>query len=156
MDWVHVLALWLHTLAFVIAWGYYGVLARTVIPTLERSLDRPAQATVLAGVERRALPLIGLAIVLFLVTGVYLLFSDPQYAGLGNVRASAWTTLMLIKHLLVVVMIGLGVGMDVLVRWLAEDPGEDDRPLRRVRRTAEAATAVGALIALVTAAAQVA
>jgi hypothetical protein len=28
MDILQVLAVWLHTLAFVIAWGYYGILGR--------------------------------------------------------------------------------------------------------------------------------
>ncbi len=105
MDLALVVSLWLHTLAFVIAWGYYGVLARMILPALARSLEPTEQATVLEVIERRALPLVGVSLVLFFVTGTYLLVSDPKYAGLGHVLASTWTTLMLVKHLLVVVMI---------------------------------------------------
>jgi uncharacterized membrane protein len=156
MDGPHVLALWLHTIAFVIAWGYYGVLARIVLPALERSLDLPAQASTLVAIERRALPFIGLTLVLFLATGTYLLLIDPQYAGLGNVFASTWTRLMLVKHTLVAGMVVLAVLVDWLVRQLRERDGDDLRTsdLRFVALAADGVTGVGALIALVTVAAQ--
>lgn len=156
MDAPHVLALWLHTIAFVIAWGYYGVLARIVVPALERSLDLRAQASALIAIERRALPFVGLTLVLFLVTGTYLLLVDPQYAGLGNVFASDWTRLMLVKHTLVALMVLLAVLVDWLVRQLEDRAGDDVRAsdLRFVALAADGATGVGALIALVTVAAQ--
>jgi uncharacterized membrane protein len=158
MDLVLVLAFWLHTLAFVIAWGYYGVLARIILPALTRSLDRSGQSTVLLAIERRALPLVLVSMVLFFVTGTYLLVSDPDYAGLGHVLASTWTTLMLVKHLLVIAMIGLGVAVDILIRSLAEPPSDDtlESSFRWLSRCAEGAMGLGALIALLTAAAQVA
>ncbi len=156
MDLALVLSLWLHTLAFVIAWGYYGVLARMILPAFARSLEPTEQATVLEAIERRALPLVGVSLVLFFVTGTYLLVSDPKYAGLGHVIASTWTTLMLVKHLLVVVMIALGVAVDVLIRSLASSPDEDARAstFRWLSRSAEGAMGLGALIVLLTAAAQ--
>jgi uncharacterized membrane protein len=77
MDLAQVLAVWVHTLAFVIAWGYYGILGRMVLPGLERSLERPAQAAALVAIERRALPLVVLSLVFFAVTGTYLLVVKP-------------------------------------------------------------------------------
>jgi uncharacterized membrane protein len=158
MDLVNLLALWLHTVAFVVAWGYYGVLGRMIIPGLARTLDRPRQAAALAAVERRALPLIGVSLVIFMLSGSYLLFNDPEYAGLGNVRASAWTTLMLLKHLLVFALIGVGVAVDSVIRLAAQasEVAERESMLRYARWGAEGATALGALIALLTAAAQLA
>ena len=120
MDVAQVLAVWLHTLAFVIAWGYYGILGRIVLPGLERSIERPAQAAALLAIERRALPLVVLSLVLFTATGTYLLVNDPHYAGLGDFFASTWTTLMLLKHLLVVALVVLGVAVDRLTRRAAE------------------------------------
>lgn len=156
MDIPQVLAIWLHTLALVIVLGYYGILGRVVLPALRRSLDGPAQRATLVAIERRALPLVLLAVALFIVTGAYLLLVDPQYAGLGNVLASTWTKLMLAKHVLVVVLVVLGVIVDRLIRGLAEAPtdaaGELD--LRLVQLGAEAATGLGALIVLLTAVAQ--
>ncbi len=156
MDIPQVLAVWLHTVAFVIAWGYYGILARIVVPGLEAAQDRTGQAASLIAIERRALPLVALSLVLFTVTGTYLLVSDQRYSGLGDVFASDWTTLLLVKHVLVVVLVVLGVAVDRFVRAVGTASGEASQgsALRRVRIAAEAATAVGALIALVTAAAQ--
>ena len=153
MDIGLILALWLHTLAFVIAWGYYGVLGRIILPALARSLDDASQVSTLAAVERRALPLVGVSLLMFMVTGTYLLVSDPEYAGLGDVLASTWTTMMLVKHLLVVALVAMGVVIDGSIRRAATatDSTVRDQTLRHVSLGAEAATGLGALIALVTA-----
>jgi uncharacterized membrane protein len=156
MDVGQVLAVWLHTVAFVIAWGYYGILGRMVLPGLERSLDRPSQAAALLAIERRALPLVGLSLVLFTVTGSYLLIVDPKYAGLGDFFASTWTTMMLVKHVLVAGLVVVAIYIDRLIRQLGDttdDPGRDS-VLRRLRLSAEGATGLGALIVLLTVAAQ--
>lgn len=157
MDLAHVLAVWLHTLALVIVLGYYGILGRVVLPALERSLERPTQVSTLMAIERRALPFLVLSIVLFVATGAYLLVIDPAYAGLGNVFASTWTTLMLVKHLLVVVVVVLGVAVDRSVRRANEAPNDEARKaaLHRLALSAEGATGVGALTILLTATAQV-
>jgi uncharacterized membrane protein len=156
MDVAHLLATWFHTLAFVIAWGYYGILGRIMLPALERSLDGPVRARTLAEIERRALPLVLLSMALFVVTGTYLLFIDPNYVGLGNFFVNTWTTLMLVKHLVVVVLIALGVAIDVLIRraGAATDEATRASALRLTRLSAEGATGLGALIVLLTAAAQ--
>ena len=156
MDLAHVLAVWLHTLALVIVLGYYGILGRVVLPALERSIDRPAQASALMAIERRALPLLVLSIALFTATGVYLLVIDPDYAGLGNVFASTWTTLMFVKHVLIVGLVVLGVAVDRLVRRVGAATSDDvrDAALHRLTLSAEAATGLGALVILLTAAAQ--
>ena len=158
MDVVQVLAVWFHTLALVIVMGYYGVLARIAIPALQRSLDGPAQARALVAIERRALPLVLLSVVLLLVTGTYLMFVDPQYGGLGNFFATTWATLLLIKHVVVIAMIGLGVLVDFFVRELGDVADESARrsSMRLARYCAEGATGLGALAILLTAAAQLA
>ena len=155
MDGLQIASTWLHTVAFVIAWGYYGILGRMIIPGLERTLPPEPRADALLAIERKALPLILLSIVLFTVTGSYLLVIDPQYQGLGNF-GNAWAALMLGKHLLVVVLVGLGVVIDRLIRWAAEVADDRARAsyLRWLRWCTEGATGVGALIALLTVAAQ--
>jgi uncharacterized membrane protein len=156
MELGEVLAIWLHTIALVIAWGYYGILGRIVLPALERSLGGPGMPLVLLAIERRAAPLIVLSAVLFTLTGTYLLVIDPQYAGLGNVAASSWTLLMLAKHVLVIGFVGVAVAIDLLIRRVerASDPERSQRDLRWIRFGAEGATGLGALIALLTALAQ--
>ena len=95
---------------------------------------------------------------LFIATGTYLLVVDPHYAGLGNVFASTWTTLMLAKHVLVVGLVAVGVYVDRIIRCVGDATSEDGRrsDLRRLALSAEAATGIGALIVLLTAAAQAA
>ena len=155
MD-LQVLGIWLHTVAFVIAWGYYGILARVVLPALERSLDGSAGARTLDAIEARALPLLILSAGLFIVTGTYLLAIDPRYEGIGAFFANSWTILMAIKHVVVIVFIALAIAIDRLVRGVRDSTDDATRAtsLRRLRLSAEGATGLGALIALLTAAAQ--
>jgi uncharacterized membrane protein len=157
MDIAHVIAVWFHTLAFVIAWGYYGILGRMVLPALQGSLQGTDQSAALVAIEGRALPLVGGSVVLFLITGSYLLVVDPEYAGLGNI-ASTWATLMLVKHLVIVALVVAGIDIDRRIRRLAEttDEGARTASMHRIRLGAEVATGLGALVALLTAAAQAA
>ena len=156
MDVAQLLAVLVHTLAFVIAWGYYGILGRIVLPALERSLEGPALGNTIVAIERRARPLVALSAVLFTVSGSYLLVASPRYLGLGNLFATSWTTLILAKHLVIVALVALAVMVDVLARRVGETREDDARrrELRRLSLTTEATTALGALVVLLTAAAQ--
>jgi uncharacterized membrane protein len=149
-------AVWFHTLALLIALGYYGILGRVIVPSLERTLTGADLSAALVAVERRALPLVAISVVLFTVTGSYLLVIDEEYAGLGNFFASTWTTLMLVKHVLIAVVVALAIAVDRFVRRADRAPDEVSRgeAIRRARLAAEAVTGVGALIILLTAAAQ--
>lgn len=155
MDVAHLLAVAVHTLAFVIAWGYYGILGRIVLPALERSLDGPTVSVSIAAIERRALPLVVLSALLFTVSGSWLLVVSPQYQGLGNLFASTWTTLILVKHVVVIALVALAVAVDVLARRVggAADDTTRVRDLRRLSLAAEATTGLGAVVVLLTAAA---
>jgi hypothetical protein len=63
---------------------------------------------------------------------------------------------MLLKHVVVAALVFVGVGIEYLVRNLAESVDDMDRirHLRLIRYAAEAATALGAVIVLLTVAAQ--
>ncbi len=158
MDIAQVLAVWLHTLALVIVLGYYGILGRVILPALARSLELPAQSAALVAIERRALPIVVLSVALFVATGTYLLVINPHYAGIGDFFASTWTTLMFIKHVLVVVMVVLAVNVDRLIRRIGTGTSDDAREsaLHRLALSAEGATGLGALMILLTAVAQAA
>jgi uncharacterized membrane protein len=153
MDILDVVATWLHTLAVLIAIGYYGVLGRFVLPALRRTLDGPSTARALVAIEHRARPFVILAVVLFLVTGGVLLLVDPRYAGIGNIGASTWTVLMLLKHLVVGGVVVLGVVVDLLVDQASRAPAPEERDalVGRVGLLAEVATGLGALAILLTA-----
>jgi uncharacterized membrane protein len=157
MDVPLLLALWLHSVALVIAWGYYGIVGRIVIPALGRSFDHATQARALAEVERRAVPIVLLSVALFTVTGTYLLIENPRYSGLGQFDSS-WSMLMLAKHGFVLAFVVLGILFDRSIRRAVGGRTDDARAsnLRQARLIAEGATGLGALIVLLTAAAQLA
>ena len=56
-----------------------------------------------------------ISLVTFMVTGIYLTFVDPNYLGVGNF-GNLWSVMMLVKHLLIVGMIGLGFWFNAFLR----------------------------------------
>lgn len=155
MDITHVAAIWFHALAMVVVIGYYAVLSRIVLPALSRTLDGAALARAVPAVERRALPLVGIAIVVFVVTGVYLLAIDGRYAGVASF-ATTWAVLILVKHVVVGVMVVLGIGIDRLAAAVGDVPdGGRGRTLELLALAMDTMTALGAIVLLLTAAAQV-
>lgn len=157
MDLTRVGAIALHTLAMLIVLGYYGVLGRIVLPALRRTLGPRDVAASLVAVGRRARPLLVIAIAVFAITGIYLMIVDEQYTGLGNLGGSTWAALVLAKHVVVAALVALGFVVDRLVDGLAEwEDGPPDGSLRLVGLTVEGATALGVVVVVMTAAAQLA
>jgi uncharacterized membrane protein len=85
--------------------GFIGYPRRVVLPALGESPDRAAGTAMLVAIERRALPLVLISVVLFIATGTWLLVVNDRYAGLGDVFANTWATLMLLKHLAVILLV---------------------------------------------------
>lgn len=152
MDLIQVGATWLHLLATVALLGFYGILGIVVVPVLERGRPAAEAAEVVRGLEARALPAIVASLVVFFVTGVWLLLTDERYGGLGDI-GSTWATVFLVKHAVILGMVGVGAWIDLLaVRGpVSADPAGQ---LRRLRRAAAVMTILGALVLLLTAAGQ--
>ena len=157
MDIVQAVAAWLHSLATVILLGYYALLALVVVPVLRSAVNGPALGRVIPAIERRALPLILASIGVFLVTGTYLLLTDDRFLGFGHVFGNAWSTLIVIKHVLVIALVGIGLFIDLLVVPDIANPVDEAArtvAIRRLTRGASAIAALGAIVLLLTAAAQ--
>ena len=157
MDIVQAAAVWLHSLATVVLLGYYAILALIVVPALTSLVNGPAIGRVIPAIERRALPLIVAAIAVFLVSGLYLMLSDARFSGFGRFFDSTWSTLIVIKHVVVVALVGVGVYLDLLVVPAIAGPVDEAARMASVGRLARAATAMvilGAIVLLLTAAAQ--
>lgn len=155
MDLVNVGATWLHLIATVALLGYYGIVGLLVVPVLWRIVPARELGDSIASVERRAFPVIIGSLAVFLATGVYLMGVDPQYGGVGDVSGSAWATLFLVKHLVVLGMVGVGVYIDALiVRRFALPEATDQAAVRRLEVAAGFMTALGAVVLLLTAAGQ--
>ena len=147
-------ATWIHTIAIVVLLGYYTTLSLVVLPWLTSGGSREP-GSVIAAVERRALPWILASVALFTVTGVVLMAA--------NTGANPdWAPLIIVKHVIVVAMIALGVVVDrVLVPRVAGTwwtpavvPSTDVRDLRPIVQASAAMSVLGAVVLLLTAAAQ--
>lgn len=154
MDAVVVGAVWLHLLATVTLIGYYAILGLLVLPLLRRIADGRELAESLATLERRALPLLVGSVAVFIATGVYLMGSDTRYGGVGSI-GSTWASVLLLKHLVVALMVGLGLYIDaVIVRAAAAEVADRAIAVRRLTLATGAMTVLGAVVLLLTAVAQ--
>jgi uncharacterized membrane protein len=152
---VEIGAIWLHLVATVTLLGYFAVLGLLVLPVLRRRVSSREFVVTVAALERRALPLVIASLGVFLATGVYLMGNDSRYGGLGSID-SAWANVLLAKHLVVLVMVGLGVFFDILVVRAAKAPEGIDQAaqVRSITRAAMGMTILAAMVLLLTAVAQ--
>ena len=102
----------LHALAMIVFIGHYLLLSLIYLPALS-TMDNAGKA--LGEISRRSRPWMYGAIFVFAVTGVHLMLVNPNYRGIGNF-SNPWAMLMLIKHLIIVVMIGLGFWFNAIQR----------------------------------------
>lgn len=156
MDLMQVGATWLHLLATVAMLGYYAILGLVVLPTIRGVLPARELGETIAGMERRATPIIVGSLIAFLATGVYLMVTNTRYGGVGDI-GSTWATIFLVKHLVVGAMVGLGVYVDALVVRGFSVPGSPEQPtaIRRLAMATVLMTVLGAVVLLLTAAGQV-
>ncbi len=108
------LSSWLHSLAAVIFVGYYVLLAVIYLPALQAD-PQEAAAPILSAISKRSRTWLYASLIVFAVTGAYLTLVDPKYLGLANF-GNPWTILMLLKHLLVLVMVGIGFWFNAILR----------------------------------------
>ena len=155
MDLAQVGATWLHLLATVAMIGYYAILGLVVLPAIRGLVPAPALGDSIAAIERRATPVIIGSLAIFLATGVFLMTTDPRYGGVGNV-GSTWATLFLVKHVVVLAMVGVGVYIDALVvrRFAAAEAPDDPAAVRLLVLSSAVMTLLGAVVLFLTAAAQ--
>jgi uncharacterized membrane protein len=147
-------ALWVHLMATVALVGYYTVLAVVVLPALSGRTGPAGSVEIMAAIERRAMPVLVASLVAFLATGIYLTTGDARYSGPGNVN-DAWSTLLLVKHVVIVGMLALGSLLDgLIVRSAALAPPGSDQAGRRIAYATRGMAILGATVLLLTAAAQ--
>ena len=104
-------ALWLHSLSTVILIGYYLILALVFLPAFGKDPKGSSIGPMIQQVTPRTRVLIVASLAGLIVTGIYLMFFDPSYEGFADF-GNTWGIIILIKHVLVVIMIGLGYFTD--------------------------------------------
>lgn len=95
------------------------------------------------------------SLLIFMVTSIYLTFADPNYLGVGDF-GNSWAVLMLIKHVLIVVMIGMGFVFNRLLHVgpMMNSNNSAQLSIRRFRLYSNLMAISGVLVLLLTAFAQ--
>ncbi len=102
----------LHALSTLVFIGHYVLMSLIYLPALS-NMDTGPMA--LGEMSRRSRRWMYGSILVFFVTGVHLLLVDPNYMGIGNF-SNPWAMMMLIKHIIILVMIGLGFWFNFIQR----------------------------------------
>jgi uncharacterized membrane protein len=143
----------LHALATVVFIGHYLLLSLVYVPVFSKSENG---GNVLGQISRRSRPWLYASLIIFFITGIYLMLVDPSYLGIGNF-ANPWAVLMLVKHILILVMIGLGFWFNAILRvgqWIRSSSGAA-QGLARFRNHCTTMSICGILVLLLTAFAQI-
>ena len=105
---------WLHAIATVVFIGHPLLLTVIYLPAFGTAKAEIA-GPILSDLSKRSRPWMYASLVVFMVTGIYLMIVDPNYRGVGNF-ANPWSIAMLIKHILIFVMIGMGFFYNAILR----------------------------------------
>ena len=145
------LSVWLHAVGTVILIGHYLLLSVIYLPVLEKG-----GGTFLSQISKNSRPWMYASLVIFMVTGIYLMFVDPNYLGVGDF-GNFWSVMMLVKHLLIVGMIALGFWYNAFLRVgpMMASTNNAELGIRRFRMYSRLMAISGVLVLLLTALAQV-
>jgi uncharacterized membrane protein len=108
------LSFWLHSLAMTVFIGHFLLLALIYLPAMRQN-PLEVIGPILSGISRQSRRWIYASLVVFMLTGIYLMFADPNYLGVGNF-GNIWSTMMLVKHIVILVMIGAGFWFNAIWR----------------------------------------
>jgi uncharacterized membrane protein len=145
------LSYWLHAVATVVFIGHFVLLALIYLPVLSKNENGVA----LTEISKRSRPWMYTSLIIFMITGIYLMLVDPNYMGVGNF-GNAWAIAMLVKHILVIVMIALGFWYNAILRVGPLMSSNNPEPaIARFRTYVNAMAVCGILVLLLTAFAQV-
>ena len=146
------LSTWLHSLATVVFIGYYLFMSQIYMPIFERQAKGNALRELLEEVSIRLRPYFGSSLLIFLVTGTYLMLTNEDYLGLGHFFANTWSALIVIKHFILLMFFVLAIYSERAIMTKISD--EQPHALNQFRQALGINTFLGMLILLLTAIAQ--
>jgi uncharacterized membrane protein len=149
--------LWLHSMANIILIGHYLLLSLLYLPVMTQNGLGSIEGLLLCKISKRSRPWMYLSLLTLAVTGVYLTFADPDYQGIGNF-SNPWAILMLVKHLVILAMLGIGFWFNAILRvgpQIGTNHGAT-QALKQFRLYAGLMAISGSLVLLLTAIAQAA
>jgi uncharacterized membrane protein len=145
------LSVWLHALGTVILVGHYLLLSGIYLPVLTRY-----NGAILSEISKRSRPWLYASLLIFILTGTYLMLVDPGYLGFMNF-GNFWGIVMVIKHILVLGMIALGFWFNAILRVgpMMGSNNSAELGIRNFRLYSNLMAISGLLVLLLTALAQV-
>jgi len=147
---------WLHELATVIFIGHYLLLSLLYLPVLAKEEPIVTAGTILSKISKRSRIWLYVSLIVFIVTGIFLMLADPNYLGLANL-GNLWGILMLFKHILVLGMIAIGFWYNAILRvgpLMSSNTGAS-QTIGRFRFYSNLMAVCGVLVLLLTVIAQV-
>ena len=146
------LSTWLHTLATIIMIGYFLFSSLIYLPAFQHSMQPNALRELLEQVSARLRLFFGGSLLIFFVTGTYLMLINDSYLGLGKFFANPWSILMVVKHMLVLVFLVLAVLSERA--YMGKISEKNPSALKQFKIALNINTIVGVVILLLTSFAQ--
>jgi uncharacterized membrane protein len=146
------ISVWLHALATVVFIGHYLLLSLIYLPVLSKN----GSGTTLSETSKRSRPWLYVSLLIFIVTGTYLMLIDSGYRGFMDF-GNLWGILMLVKHLLILGMIAMGFWFNAILRvgpLMSSNTGAV-QAIARFRWYSNAMSISGVMVLLLTALAQI-
>ena len=147
------LSISLHAIATVIFIGHYLLLTLIYLPILAKE---NGGEKILSAISKRSRVWMYTSLTIFIVTGIYLMIVNPNYLGIGNF-GNLWGILMLVKHILILGMIGIGFWFNAILRvgpLMSSNTGVD-QSIARFGLYSKLMAISGVLVLLLTALAQI-
>ncbi|RPI91601.1 MAG: hypothetical protein EHM40_15270 [Chloroflexi bacterium] len=145
------LSVWLHALATVILIGHYLLLSLIYIPVLAKG-----NGAALSEISKRSRSWLYISLLVFAVTGTYLMLIDSGYLGFMDF-GNFWGIVMFTKHILIFAMLAFGFWFNAILRVgpMLSSKNSAELGLSRFRLYSNLMTISGVLVLLLTALAQV-
>ncbi|HEX2990734.1 MAG TPA: hypothetical protein VHO49_08640 [Anaerolineales bacterium] len=149
------LSYWLHSLATVVLIGHYLLLAILYLPAM-RKTSLEVIGPILSDISRHSRRWMYASLIVFTLTGIYLMFLDPNYFGVGDFR-NFWSIMMLVKHILIVGMIAAGFWFNAFLRVgpMLSSRNSAEQAFARFRLFVNIMAVSGVIVLLLTALAQI-
>ena len=145
---------WLHVIATVVFIGHPLLLTGLYLPAFAKAKAETA-GPILSDISKRSRLWMYVSLLIFMITGIYLMFVDPNYRGIGNF-SNPWAIAMLVKHILIVAMIGMGFFYNAILRVgpLMSSNNSAEQAIARFGQYSKWMALCGVLVLLLTAFAQ--
>jgi uncharacterized membrane protein len=147
------LSMGLHVLATIVFVGYYFFTGMIYLPVFERQMQPNAMREMLECISTRLRPYFGSSLLIFLVTGTYLMLINKSYLGLGHFFSNPWSALIVIKHGVVLVFLAVAVFSERA--FLPQINDKRPEALQNFKFAMNVNTILGIIIVLMTSIAQV-